>query len=232
MQFNVAQLLKESTGATRAYELAEDLSELDPELDPLNPLVGTLRLLRTHSGVLVSGELSTALRITCNRCLAPIVIPVRFNIEENFRPLTEVTTGRYIHPDEFEGQQEDLEDEALLINEQHILNISEVVRQNIWLALPMYPTCEHAGLPHCSNALLSTVVGEQSDGEHVVGLLDARSASPAPLERSNGENASNGTQGGERSTESAVIDPRWAALLEWESKNVSDDLKKASGHSE
>ena len=32
MQFNVAQLLKEPIGATRRFELVEDLGTLDPEL--------------------------------------------------------------------------------------------------------------------------------------------------------------------------------------------------------
>ncbi|MEZ4656403.1 MAG: DUF177 domain-containing protein [Caldilineaceae bacterium] len=220
MQFNVAQLLKESTGATRAYELAEDLSELDPDLEPLNPLVGTLRLLRTHSGVLVTGELSTALRITCNRCLAPIVIPVRFKVAESFRPLTEVTTGRYIHPDDFEGQAEDLEDEALLINEQHILDIREIVRQDIWLALPMYPTCEHAGLPHCSNEVPGTLTTDLADDEYVVSLITAQTEDALAADHAHAEKLS------------SAVDPRWAALLEWESKNISDDRRKASGRSD
>jgi len=227
MQFNVAQLLKESTGATRVYELAEDLSELDPELEPLNPLVGTLRLLRTHSGVLASGELSTAMHITCNRCLAPIAIPIRFKIEECFRPLTEVTTGRYIHPDDFEGQAEDLEDESLLINEQHILNIHEVVRQNIWLALPMYPTCEHAGLPHCSNALPGQLDDDQAD-EQGISLLPAETAKTLPSYEFEQEQPGKG----KRNKEGRAIDPRWAALLDWESKDVSDDIRKASGRSD
>jgi len=228
MQFNVAQLLKESTGATRAYELAEDLSELDPDLDPLTPLVGTLRILRIHSGVLVTGELSTAMRITCNRCLAPIAIPVRFKVEENFRPLTEVTTGRYIHPDDFEGQEEDLEDEALLINEQHILDIGEIVRQNIWLTLPMYPTCEHAGLARCSNVLQGALLDDLADDEHVVSLIIAQADDSMAADRSHGENLARE----EKSQAGRAVDPRWAALLEWESQNISDDIRKASGRSD
>ena len=42
MQFNVAQLLKESTGARRRYELSEALEELDPELTSLGLLRGEL----------------------------------------------------------------------------------------------------------------------------------------------------------------------------------------------
>lgn len=156
MQFNVAQLLKEPTGATRRYELNEQLVGLDDELRFLGPLVGTLQLLRTNSGILVTGELSTVVQATCNRCLEPIAVPVRFRLEESFRPLTEVFTGRYIRPEEFEGAEADLEDAALLIDERHILNISEVVRQAIWLALPMYPGCNWEGpgiCPMLSNRL-------------------------------------------------------------------------------
>jgi len=206
MYFNVAQLLKEPTGATREYDLVDDLSGLDPDLDPLNPLVGTIHVLRTHSGLLVTGELSTALRITCNRCLAPLAMPVRFWLEESFRPLTEVSTGRYIHPDEFEGSEEDLQDEALLINEQHILNIAEVVRQNIWLALPMYPTCEDAGLdecPHLEERIASLHHGSNGSPEDQPPSGEPIGYIKADDTRLNGDESA-----------ADAIDPRWAALLD------------------
>jgi uncharacterized protein len=191
MQFNVAQLLKDPTGAVRRFELVEDIAELDPDLMPLGPLVGEVLLLRIHSGVLVKASLSTAVRVTCNRCLAPIATPVRFTVEESFRPLTEVVTGRYIAPDEFEGEEEDLEDEALIINEQHILDISEVVRQAIWLALPMYPGCNWDGAGECPNL---TAYRQELEASRRESGLDAGEAA-----------AGAGTEEG--------IDPRWSALL-------------------
>lgn len=190
MQFNVAQLLKEPIGSVRKYELVEDISELDAELEALGPLVGTVRLLRIHSGVLVTGDLSTAVRVTCNRCLEPIACPLRLEFEESFRPLTEVSTGRYILPDEFEGTSDELEDEALLISEQHILDLSEVVRQRIWLVRPMYPSCNWTGQGECPNltAYLASVREAQED-------LDVFVMGDAP-------DAEEG------------VDPRWAALLD------------------
>ena len=110
MLYNVAQLLKEPIGSVRRYTLAEDLADLDPELAVLGPLVGELQIMRIHSGVLVTGELSTVVRGSCNRCVEPIAVPVRFNLEESFRPLVEVETGRYLRPEEFEGEAEDLEE--------------------------------------------------------------------------------------------------------------------------
>ncbi|MBX3052519.1 MAG: DUF177 domain-containing protein [Caldilineaceae bacterium] len=151
MQFNVAQLLKEPIGATRTYELDDSLIGLDPELVPLSPLTGTLQLLRTHSGVLASGRFDATVQADCGRCLEPIPAQIEVTFEESFRPLTEVTTGRYLLPDEFEGQEEELEDFALLIDDHHILDISEVLRQNIWLALPMVPQCTFADPEKCPN---------------------------------------------------------------------------------
>ena len=84
MQFNVAQLLQEPIGTTRSHDLVEDLTDLDLELNTLGPLVGSVQLMRTNSGVLATGELSTAMQVSCNRCLEPIVLPVRFQIEESF----------------------------------------------------------------------------------------------------------------------------------------------------
>ncbi len=187
MLFNVAQLLKEPTGAVRRHELNEDLTQLDPELRFLGPLIGTLQLLRTNSGILVTGNFSTAVQTNCNRCVEPIAQEVRFSLEENFRPLTEVTTGRYLRPEEFEGEEEDLEDAALLIDERHILNIAEVVRQAIWLAMPMYPGCNWIGAGDCPNLLKRLTELDQLED---IGFVNDP-----------------------RRTAEEEIDPRWAALL-------------------
>lgn len=187
MQYNVAQLLLEPIGSTRTYEVVETIDDLDPDFEPLGPLVGTVRFLRIPSGILVTGELSTAIRVNCNRCLFPIALPVRFEIEESYRPLTEVATGRYIRPEEFQGENDDLEDAALLISEQHILDLSEVVRQNIWLAMPMVPGCNWEGPSECPNLK-----------EHLSELTG--------LVRGPGD--------AEETDTTEEIDPRWAALLQ------------------
>lgn len=164
IEFNVAQLLKEPVGSTRRYQLNEMLDELDDELGFLSPLTGDLQIMRTNSGVLVTGTLHVAVRVTCGRCLEPIVMPLHFTIEESFRPLTEVGTGRYLRPEEFEGDSADFEDEALLINEQHILNLAEVIRQDIWLSLPMYPSCNWRGPGQCPNLVVQrAALAEQHD---------------------------------------------------------------------
>ncbi|RME60335.1 MAG: DUF177 domain-containing protein [Caldilineae bacterium] len=184
MEFNVAQLLKEPIGAKRVYELCEDISELDADLAPEGPLTGAVELLRIHSGVLVTAEFNVVLLVECGRCLEPIAMPLSVRFQESFRPLTEVSTGRYIAPSEYEGQEEELEDAALLIDDHHILDIHEVVRQNIWLALPLVPGCVYEDPNRCPFFL-----------ERLREMQEAH----ADLE--------------DESTDQVDIDPRWAALL-------------------
>lgn len=188
MQFNVAQLLKEPVGSTRRYTLKEDISELDRELDPLGPLLGTIQAMRTNSGILVTGQLTTALRVNCRRCLEPLVMPVRFEIEESFRPLTEVETGRYLRPDEYQGESDDYEDDALLIDEHHILDVAEIVRQAIWLNVPMYPGCNWTGSGECPNLVALRAAVAEADA-----IADGASQEEEILPEG--------------------VDPRWSALL-------------------
>jgi uncharacterized metal-binding protein YceD (DUF177 family) len=162
--------------------------------------VGEVTLLRTNSGVLATGELSTAVQTPCNLCLNPIAVPVRFALEEMFVPTTEVITGRQLRPDEYEGGLEDLEDEALLIDDKHILDIGEVVRQNIWLAMPMYPGCNWTGEGPCPN--LSRVPSLEN-----VRLLRA------------------GEEGADTTGAEEGMDPRWAALRALQATDTNDETK-------
>jgi uncharacterized protein len=134
MKYNVAQLLKEQSGGRRQYSLHEDISSLDPDIVPLTALDGNIQLIRTADGVLVRGTLTTSLELVCSRCLEPFSMPVRFVLEEEFRPTLDIVTGANL------PVLEDAE-EATQIDLHHLLDLTEVVRQDILLALPPYPVC-------------------------------------------------------------------------------------------
>jgi uncharacterized protein len=190
MQFNVAQLLKQSTGATRTYEISEEIEGLDPELVPLSPLTGALKLLRTHSGVLVTGDLDVTLEVVCNRCLEPVPQQVNIILEESFRPLTDVETGRFIMLDEFEGQEEELIDGALLIDDHHILDASEVIRQNIWLSSPMVPGCAYMNpeqCPHFAARMAEVINLDDEASASLEETIDPRWAALLALQQSGEE---------------------------------------------
>ena len=138
VRFNVAQLLKSAAGASREYDLSEDITGIDTDPDVTKPLAGKVRFLRTDDGILVTGHLHTEVRVPCTRCLAPIAIPVELDLEEQFRPSVDIFTGA-VRP------VEDGEDEVNRTDRHHILDLTEVIRQNLLLGLPMSPVCD----PHC-----------------------------------------------------------------------------------
>ncbi|MCY4522334.1 MAG: DUF177 domain-containing protein [Caldilineaceae bacterium] len=141
MLFNAAWLLAQSTGATRDWHLDEDIAGHWPDLTPAAHLIGYMRLTRIHCGILATGRLETILKLDCSRCLEPVEHPVAVELEEVFRPLKDVETGHYLHPEDYTGPEESVFDEALLINERHELDLREVVRQHLWIGALQYPVC-------------------------------------------------------------------------------------------
>lgn len=137
-QWNVAQLLKEPIGATRSYEVLVPAPQSDAELRQAAPLAGHISMLHTNRGILVEGELAGSVTVECSRCLRPVPLPVTVTLEEEFQPMVDVVRGSYLAVEE--------EDSALLIDEHHILDIGEVVRQAVLLEVPMQVLCK----PDCA----------------------------------------------------------------------------------
>lgn len=147
LQFNVAGLLKGPVGGVRSYELRAPVSELDrldESFDVIGPFEGVARLLRTTDTILTRLKGVTHVRLECGRCLEPFAAEVEIEAEEEFRPSLDIVSGRPI--------KDTGDDAALVIDEHHILDLSELLRQAILLALPLTPLCREdcAGLcPNC-----------------------------------------------------------------------------------
>jgi uncharacterized protein len=146
LQFNVAQLLKEATGGTRQYDVNADIEhEFDEDVIAVSPLSGRLNFLRTGSHIFVTGSLEVTLQKGCARCLTDLVLPVSIEIEELFYSKTDIVTG---HPVPI---PEDV-DEANLIDDHNIVDLSEIVRQELVLANDVVIYCrpDCRGLcPYC-----------------------------------------------------------------------------------
>lgn len=134
MEFNVAQLLKEPVGGVRKYEISDNLDDLDPGLVIQAPITGQVKFTKILGGILVTGRLQTVVEVQCARCLEPFDLPIAIELEEEFRATTDLATGASLPVG-------DAEDEATLIDEKNIIDLSEVVRQALILALPATPIC-------------------------------------------------------------------------------------------
>lgn len=146
MLVNVATQLKEDIGSVRNYEINEEIDVFSN--GHASVVEGGVKLTRTDRSILATGSLRTTVEITCSRCLRPFDYPIAFGIEEEYFPSIDVVTGAKLPPPE--------EDTSLIIDERHLLDLTEVMRQNALLSIPMKPLCEEscAGLcPECGNNL-------------------------------------------------------------------------------
>jgi uncharacterized protein len=147
MQFNVASMLKEHTGAMREHVIDDDVM-IDGEKHHVS---GRARFDRTPDGILVRAQISGEQRAQCSRCLKSIVYPVNIGFEEEYIPSIDVDTGA--HVDTPEG-----EEEAYRIDAHHMLDLSEPIAQYWSMSAPIAPLCEDAcrGLcPVCGKEIAS-----------------------------------------------------------------------------
>jgi len=144
MQINVSQQLKASIGSRRSYEVSEVINVAGG-----NSMVqGKVGLTRTDRSILVKGTLHTGVEVTCSRCLSLFSCPLALNIEDEYFPITDVVGGASLPLPEEPG--------CFTIDERHILDLTEAIRQYVLLAMPMKPLCgeDCAGLcPSCGHNL-------------------------------------------------------------------------------
>lgn len=147
MQINVAQLLKEGTGGTRHYDI-DGTVVLDENEE--YPIQGKVDLTRAAQGILVHGTFACQTRLTCSRCLNSFTLSYDLQIEEMFYPSIDILSG-YPVPLPYEDASG-----SFTIDEHHILDMTEMIRQYSHLAIPMKPLCQIdcAGLcPECGTNL-------------------------------------------------------------------------------
>jgi uncharacterized protein len=141
MLFNVSLLLREPIGARREFAIDE---EWTPDDAGAVRVLGAVGLLRTDKGVLATAVLATELNATCDRCLCPVRVPLRLEFSEEFFPVIDPFTGWMLPEPE--------EPTPFRIDEHHLLDLDEAVRQAWLLTRPMRVLCREncAGLcPEC-----------------------------------------------------------------------------------
>ncbi len=138
MEINVSQLLKEPIGSSRKYTIDEAIDIAGDGHD--SAVNGDISLLRTQRGVLVRGKLQAELELTCSRCLSSFDYPLYISFEEEYIQTIDVNSGLPL--------QSSGEPGSFTIDEHHVINLSEAIRQYTLLAIPMKPLCHEdcAGL--------------------------------------------------------------------------------------
>lgn len=143
MRINVAQLLKAPVGATRHYDIDDEVDLTDN--GDIRKVRGEVTLLHTDRGILADGVFNTDIELDCSRCLTTYKCPLNLHIQEEFFPTIDIVTGTSV------GLPED-QSGGFTIDKHNEINLAEAVRQYAIMALPMKPLCREdcAGIcPTC-----------------------------------------------------------------------------------
>jgi uncharacterized protein len=140
--FNVAQLMKAPVGTSLVYDLHAEAIQLDEDLKVIGPLKGHVRMRHTNQGLLVDGWVDLTLELSCNRCLKEFEQPMHVDFEEQFYPTVDVVSGLPLAPFD--------EEEIFPIDAHHQIDLTEAIRQNVLLALPMVTICREDCKGLCS----------------------------------------------------------------------------------
>jgi len=133
--FNVSRLMMEPSGTSRAVEVDEEL--VSTQGGEAHRVIGNVKLLRTDLGVWVSAVMESEALCTCSRCLTEHLQPVHMTIEEEFLPVAGPDSGA-------RARGLDGPAESSTINHDHILDLSETVRQYYDLSVPINPVCRNS----------------------------------------------------------------------------------------
>jgi uncharacterized protein len=142
MRFNVSQLLKEGVGTRRSFPLNETLEAL-PDTGTTR-VQGEVLITCIDKGVWVSGPVEANASSLCGRCLTQVDHKVSFHLDEEYSPTVDIDSGASI------SVIEEVGDSTFTIDHNHILDLTEAVRQYIVINLPMKPLCVDSCAGLCS----------------------------------------------------------------------------------
>jgi uncharacterized protein len=127
VRFDVSSLVKAQPGTLLTLDIdagPEHLTDLEVDF-----LKGTIRVTRVQGGLLVQGIVQSQLQQECVRCLETVEIPITLELEETFR-----LAGAAPKPGT-----------PYAVSEGGWLDLTPLLREQSWLAIPMKPLCT----PNC-----------------------------------------------------------------------------------
>lgn len=125
--------IAQNIGMHATQEIDEPCFAEDEEIECVSPVRGRVELTNSGTLLLVHGGIKTDVRLPCSRCLTDVVMPVEVEIDEQF-PLVHLGDAVFAMPEE----EEDTVSE--LVN-NNLLDLEELIRQDLLVAMPIQPLC-------------------------------------------------------------------------------------------
>jgi uncharacterized protein len=172
MRITVSEL---EAGSVFRSAFSEHVASDSDDVSFEEPVVGTIEATRTGTAVLVKGQIGTTTTLVCGRCLDPF----RHHIEATFREEFIFGAPAAVTKTSSEGV-----DTAESLSPTGQLDVSELVREHLLLAVPMVPLCTPTcrGLcPQCgANWNQTTCTCSQSTIDPRLAPLQQFKPSPRP----------------------------------------------------
>lgn len=140
LTLKVSSLLLEDLGGMRLVQVELGRFPLDDDL-VAHDVHAAVRLIRLDTGILAQGTVTGDVELECARCLESYTQQFSAKFSEQFRETTDILDGRGGHTHEDEDVDEGELELAFEINDAHEIDMTELLRQWIVLALPMTPIC-------------------------------------------------------------------------------------------
>jgi len=138
VKIDLKELLRQAGNEADLNEEAE-VSFPEDGLNLTRPVKVDLHLINTGGSVLVSGTLATEAELVCSRCLKEFKRSLVAKVEEEY-----VTNPPPPPPKKSKEVELNASDFVYALGPDNSLDLGELVRQNLMLALPIKTLCREA----------------------------------------------------------------------------------------
>jgi uncharacterized protein len=115
---------------TRRFSAAE-FAVPDGDFTVVAPVEFDVEVRKDRSKVRLAGRLATRLELECGRCLDPFEVPIDTTFDSLFLPATEVGGDEEVGSDDL----------GVSYYKNDVIDLGDVIREQLYLALPMKPLC-------------------------------------------------------------------------------------------
>ena len=123
-----------SEGITRQFSsTGADLDIDEPALKVVRPVAIECQFFKVNREVVVYGTLRSAVRLTCSRCTEEFVQPLRIPLEAIYLPAHALASER--------AREIEEGDADLYSYTEPVIDIAEMVRDKLFLSVPLQPHC-------------------------------------------------------------------------------------------
>ena len=137
MRLELIQLRQPETELHKLFQPA-DFADGDEEYRVIAPVDLRMVIHKDQERYRLVGTVKTALELVCSRCLEPFKLPIDQAFDLRFLPAGTVEPETDVDDEEIEVEDDDV---SLTFYRDEQIDLSELLQEQFYLAIPMKPLC-------------------------------------------------------------------------------------------